>query len=235
MMERGGPIVFTNSQFVDPAPAPPPVCGQNAAGPGMQDFTSLYARHIRVITAARLSASFPYVSPAARTFVQAPLCSDFHMLDGGYFDNYGIFSLIMWLQKGLDPAAPQFKQILMLRLIAFPNKEAYPTSAGWEEQITDPVEGFLNARTTAQANAGDTAADLLKRALKSEGVELLDPKIQFDARNINPELQRFCTKPPLNWVLTGKQAQCFSEVWASPTDDLRTAIKIAVDYVEGQQ
>src|SRR5262249_54560555 len=57
---------------------------------GLRNFEDLYPdRDIRVVTAARLSASFTYVSPAARGD-GAPA---YHIVDGGYHDNYGMTTL----------------------------------------------------------------------------------------------------------------------------------------------
>src|SRR5690606_7920727 len=48
-------------------------------------------------TAARLSATFPYVTPAARPELSISGKTDavarrrsFHLIDGGYYDNYGV-------------------------------------------------------------------------------------------------------------------------------------------------
>ena len=55
---------------------------------------------IDVATAARLSATFPLVSPAAR-------CSDCkdpeqYVVDGGYIDNSGVESMAEWLEALLS-------------------------------------------------------------------------------------------------------------------------------------
>ena len=56
--------------------------------PRRRDFYDMYdSKDVRVVTAVRLAASFPYVSPAARPDAQSP--DDYHMIDGGYYDNYG--------------------------------------------------------------------------------------------------------------------------------------------------
>jgi len=46
-------------------------------------FTKFIGRDVRVETATRMSAAFPYVSPAARA--DAPWNAE-HLVDGGYFD-----------------------------------------------------------------------------------------------------------------------------------------------------
>src|SRR5262249_52945070 len=54
---------------------------------GLRNFEELYRdRDLQVVTAARLAASFTYVSPATRTS-QPGTAS--HVVDGGYYDDYG--------------------------------------------------------------------------------------------------------------------------------------------------
>jgi hypothetical protein len=53
--------------------------------------------HLPVRTAARLSASFPYVSPA----VALPTRPRRRVVDAGYYDNYGLNLMNGWLRQGL--------------------------------------------------------------------------------------------------------------------------------------
>ena len=237
MMERGGPIVFSTSEFLPPDPqtpnAPLPTCGPKIAGFGMQDFTELYGRRIRLMTAARLSASFPYVSPAARTFDLEPLCPDYHLQDGGYFDNYGIFSLITWLRHGLEPFGdhPPFNKILLIRLNAFPEGQVYPTVAGWRGQLVYPPEGFLHARDTAQQNAGDTAVEILSDQLKGQGIHLQPADFRYEVKGTTPQIEKACSNPPLNWVLTPRQKECFEAVW-NANETLKGSRDAVVGYLK---
>ena len=69
---------------------------------------------IDIWTAARLSATFSYVSPAARAFVSKEVGSSqehehlwgkkdkFHFIDGGYHDNYGVMSALNWLKTAIN-------------------------------------------------------------------------------------------------------------------------------------
>jgi hypothetical protein len=57
------------------------------------------SKDISVLTATRLSAAFPYVAPAARADVDGP---GVHIVDGGYYDNYGTSSLVEWLDYKLS-------------------------------------------------------------------------------------------------------------------------------------
>jgi hypothetical protein len=61
-------------------------------------------------TAAQMSATFPYVSSAAR----APVTADFHVdavhfVDGGYYDNDGTASAIEFLRYALNPSDGELK------------------------------------------------------------------------------------------------------------------------------
>src|SRR5206468_4234525 len=53
---------------------------------------------LRVTTAARLSATFPLVTPVARPRIDDDRSRVFHAADGGYYDNYGVASAIEWLR-----------------------------------------------------------------------------------------------------------------------------------------
>ena len=49
-----------------------------------------------VTTAVRLSSGFPYVAPAARADADDAKGHYTHVVDGGYFDNYGVGTLSAW-------------------------------------------------------------------------------------------------------------------------------------------
>jgi hypothetical protein len=71
--------------------------------PAVASVTAYHARDIlgaafdgiTLATAARLSASFPYVSPAA----QLPTEPARRVVDAGYYDNYGVELACSWLQR----------------------------------------------------------------------------------------------------------------------------------------
>jgi hypothetical protein len=70
---------------------------QSYAEPCRSDAVKRRLADLRLSTAARLSATFTYVSPAARidpSYAQ----NAYHFVDGGYFDNDGTASVIEFLQ-----------------------------------------------------------------------------------------------------------------------------------------
>jgi len=67
---------------------------------------------VGIVTAARLSASFPYVTPAARV-KSKPSSQQPHIVDGGYYDNYGMATLVEWLDEALDKTSRKVKSVLV--------------------------------------------------------------------------------------------------------------------------
>jgi hypothetical protein len=172
------------------------------------------------------------------------------MLDGGYFDNYGIFSLVEWLHTGLKemqseaaaPAAnPPFPKILLVRLNGFGVSQSSPTSPGWRSQITDPASGFLNARDMAQTTAGDTVLNILHDELShmksgpdGHGVELVTVDFRYTTAATAPPVNRVCESAPLNWVLTEIQKKCLEDVWdAQP--ELQKSQQTVLNYLRDDQ
>ena len=88
---------------------------------GETEFTERYCAEIAISTAARVSATFPFVTPTGRPTMQnpgsatslsvsAPPCGggDQHLVDGGYFENSGVVGAIEWIDDALtDLSDPQ--------------------------------------------------------------------------------------------------------------------------------
>ncbi|HET7269505.1 MAG TPA: patatin-like phospholipase family protein, partial [Rubrobacter sp.] len=101
--------------------------------PGGKSYNELFDNvtprpDIRVVTAARLSASFPYVSPAARADVDER--EQAHLVDGGYYDNYGVSSLVEWLdwklEKQLEEDSteePKISKVLIVEIRGAPSAD----------------------------------------------------------------------------------------------------------------
>ena len=139
---------------------------------------------IRVVSAARCSATFPYVSP----FVQPDKASDsgneIAIGDGGYIDNEGILTAIDWIDfisrryseernkrrdAGADnPNDPRlFRRILLIRIQPYRDIEEPPEASGFFEQwaakfrwLSGPLEALASMRTTSQLERGQLETDL---------------------------------------------------------------------------
>jgi hypothetical protein len=137
-------------------------------------------KDFKLATAVRMSATFPFISPAVRL----PLQNRSRVVDAGYFDNFGITAAAAFL---LDPQVRAFimertSGVVLVRIMAFPEATKADEAklaafgASWYrleqglEQITSPLEGVLAARETR----GQFANQLLLRELK----ELYGRKLQ---------------------------------------------------------
>ncbi len=142
LVERGQHVVFSTTRFP----------GKDDAR-GIANFYNLYPYigkpfDVRINTAARLSASFPYVAPASRPNLNTPYAGDFHFVDGGYYDNLGIDALIGWLSAAYErkPALKtEIPELLILQIRHF-NPAALPRGSrtGWGFQVIAPIEALLS-------------------------------------------------------------------------------------------
>lgn len=108
---------------------------------------------LRITTAVRLSATFPFVSPSARPALatgrdgkemldfeklkpgsaQSALremlptaTASLHLADGGYYENSGLSDLAQWLDHGLTDAGPgqRPQEVLVIQIEPFPESKA---------------------------------------------------------------------------------------------------------------
>jgi len=144
-------------------------------------------------TAARTSATFPYVSPftkpenASRNGEAVALC------DGGYVDNEGIVTAVNWiefllknrLKRYQTNEEPPFNRILLLRIAPSHNadRNVTPNSngpAGWFRWLSGPAETIVKVRSASQLERGNLESDLaeLNLGLKKTEQTTLEENIR---------------------------------------------------------
>ncbi|MFN6487228.1 MULTISPECIES: hypothetical protein [unclassified Nostoc] len=191
------------------------------------DFNTLYPEYdIDVTTAARLSATFPYVSPVCRPSEETTW--NYHIGDGGYFDNFGIGTSIELLDKLLESQQSQdIKKVILIQINAFPDNENLQEekgAPGWQMEVIGSLLALLKVRSSTQ-NEGNTLniellTDKYKCGYKHEkpeemlkflkdkscqkGVEIVHIPIKFPRNEINP---------PLSWQLTQEQKKAIQNAW----------------------
>ena len=171
-------------------------------------------------TATRLSATFAYVSPAARAAFPAPggvgdvaRCvpgkkqqrnGGFHLIDGGYHDNYGVASALDWLVAALesqDPVALPFDRIALIEIRARPSFERAKPSGQLAAAWVGPVLGIMNSWDFAQVSANDSAVSRLGHI-----------KARYQVR-----IESFVFVPqgngPLSWHLSSQQKDFVLKSW----------------------
>jgi len=205
--------------------------------PGRLTYDQLFApgvrKDIRVVTAARLSASFPYVSPAARAAeVEGP---ESHIVDGGYYDNYGISSLVEWLDAKLR-SDQNIRKVLIIEIRGAPSPPSYAyndadgcpakpstdapdrrSKAGWFYQFTAPLQTVLGGRDTGQRAHNELELNLLldKWDEQDEQNEK-DEKGEKEPHRVRITRALFefdGHDTPLSWHLTARDKQSIEENW----------------------
>jgi Patatin-like phospholipase len=194
LSESGGRFLISNADFRRPHEA----CSQ---------FYDLYkGRDLSVVTAARLSATFPFVTPAARPNDKS--VARFHVVDGGYYDNYGMATLAEWLQEGVDVADNPIRRVLVLQIRGFPPvpPERPNRTHGWFYQLYAPLATMIHARSCGQLAHNDIEFDLLTKVCHRNGIEVDKVIFQFQSKT---EMGI----PPLSWHLTNRQKKTIDRVW----------------------
>jgi len=168
----------------------------------------LGGKDLQALTAARISAAFPYVSPASRTEMDEPIGAKRHVVDGGYYDNYGMSSMVEWLDKAFNDKL--LDKALVIQIQSFddgpsgaeenqPGNQGRMPDSGYLSQLLAPVNTLLHIRTSAQTSHKEIEFDFLRGKWPQ--------KIQ------NAPFQFRCGPAPLTWKLTETEKRRVRDCW----------------------
>ncbi len=145
---------------------------------GIEFFRRFRQAPLKLSTAARLSASFPFFSPA----VVLPTWPRRRVVDAGYYDNYGVSVAASYLfstthQKWILANASgviliQIRDGLSqnerkMGVVPLDAKESAPRQLSIAvEEFTSPLEGLLNARVSTASYRNDGMLELLSSFFK---------------------------------------------------------------------
>jgi len=188
-------------------------------------------------TAARLSATFPYVTPAARgrgagdgeRNDASPVELAQHCVDGVYYDNYGVRSIAHWLEDSFTIHEESLDQpkldVLILELIGLPDKApGRPGRRGWPFQLIVPLTTLYGVALGSQDSRND---DYMRQfegqwEAKTAGLEIFYRPLTFKPQDDDAI--------PLNWRLIEDDKQDIADAWDACKDEWGE--KIAA-YLEG--
>ena len=167
---------------------------------------------IAVTTAARLSATFPFVSPTARSSHGESNRLLQHIADGGYYDNYGTITLATWLHDALtniDANAP-LRLVLILQILPFSQEDEKPVKKrGWPFQLVSPLTTVVSVRTASQGFHSSQRLELLSQLWSAQSIEICVVPVQFES--VGKECED--NEPPLSWRLRESQKGCIENAW----------------------
>jgi hypothetical protein len=176
-------------------------------------FDRVYpGRDISVVTAARLSATFTYVTPVSRARPEDP--TRWHVADGGYQDNYGVGTLVDWLDTAFSGTSPVDENgascagrlRVAIVLIGSLEADSPGRNRSWAFQMGAPMVTLLNIRS-----AGPKARNDMELALLA-GVRGRLGAVCFTYANDDS---------PLSWHLSEAQKQKIRDAWKDQANSRR--------------
>ena len=192
------------------------------------------------VTAARLSATFPVVTPAARAKVSeySPRASihppSWHLADGGFYDNSGFVGAVAWIREIMHhpETRKDIKNVVVIRIVAFPRKNGqapydslkFPggKGVGVSGAYGWPLQVLASVRTSSQtARSYQSLQLLIDQAESSEDfphIELVE---------IVPQAYEGDDSPPLSWQLSEEDKTLLKDSWGtfSESPEYRTLEK----------
>ncbi len=200
---------------------------------GPRSFLELYPdRDLSVVTAARLSAAFPFVTPIGRPAAgSVPDSIAYHVADGGYYDNFGVMSAIEFLRAVLpayvraDPVSGVRRtRVVLLQIRLAPGERpAAATGSGWLYAAIGPAVTMLNVRQAAQRARNELELSLLREAWEKQGVAIESIEFELPAGG------------PTSWRLSAAELAAINAAWdASPARDSRARLKLLLEPVHAR-
>lgn len=198
--------VETGRQFLV---SPVDVHGERTSGfLAHQSFRKLYPkRDLDIVTAARLSATFPWVTPITRidNHADGPVI---HVADGAYVDNYGITTMVEWLEEVLPEyvISSARRDVLIIRInvrdASLAEVVDYPRTGGWANATYGPLLTVLKSNSENQLARNAQVLKLFgDRWAQVDGVKLRI--IQFALRS----------EVPLSWKLSKETTDEIRAQW----------------------
>jgi hypothetical protein len=183
------------------------------------DSNTLYPGYnMRAVTAARLSATFPYVSPTSRNEDIDGLDRNYHIVDGGYFDNSGIITAVNWLDNNMDMLLQQVnvKRLILLEIEAFEQQtfnDPVPERGGFVTAFFAPILTLLKVKTASLVIRNQQEIDLLIRQFRSKLDEAGTVEANSNVQHVRVEFPSSEYKQPLSWKLAPSEKYALEEAW----------------------
>jgi hypothetical protein len=245
-METGRRVMVTPLQFGTPDQIRAPTLDEYLSAPvtGTQggDAAAGASAETRAVdldlwTAARLSATFPYVSPAARAMIDGAWgagAAGHHMIDGGYNENYGVASALDFLAPVVEArrlGQLHFRRLLIVQLRAWNARSPVPRpTAGIAASLAGPLIGVLSVR--------DGATLPRNQAALKQFIELWDGQDGLDVRSVvfEPRPPGAAAseddEEPLSWHMTEAQKRSLRGRWFAQSD-LTAKICVTLAFLNG--
>lgn len=192
-----------------------------------RSFSDFYADFdVDLVTATRLASGFPYVLPAPRGRAVAAggdvVNHRYHLIDGGYYDNYGVTTAARWVDDVLTTLdrlnEPLPRSVLIVQIRPFPSSAIEePKERGWPFQVYSPLSALLSVRESGQLLHAKEELIAL-RDKWGRGPDDL-PLIKFATFEFSPE------GAPLSFRMNPTQERQIETLWESPTPPIAQSLQ----------
>jgi hypothetical protein len=148
-----------------------------------------FATEFHLSTAVRMSASFPYVSPA----VNLPTDPPRRVVDAGYYDNYGIQVAAAWLDANFDWLVRETSGVVLIQIrdaispierldVADAPQGFWPTVSRSFQFFTSPIDGVAQARDSSGLFRNDQDVQTLSEHFTSRVQRWIQDNIKDEAQ-----------------------------------------------------
>jgi len=200
LIETGQPLIVSNLDSSDLTSI-----GLKKDGLAMEMFKIFpeMQERLKIQTALRMNATFPYVSPA----VSLPTIPSLRVVDAGYYDNHGVSIAATWLQQ--EAVRKWIKAntsgVILIQIRAFATEvqqdaEHKNTSTQW---LTSPLSGVGSARGNGSRARNDQLLENL--GVRTESTKRLDLKrnseLDFPIHSIIFENTATSKEASMSWYL----------------------------------
>jgi hypothetical protein len=199
-----GPLIDNGGQAIEP-----PTWGSRSEVELMKSFQ--HGSRLRLSTAARMNASFPFISPAGAL----PGSPRRRVVDAGYYDNCGVNLAAIWIYLNQALLQEVASRIVLIQIRDGPYESQY-RNPDWPrtttafargvEWLTSPVEAILTARTSVMYYRNDELLELLQTKLNT------DPSDPF----LQTEIFECARDVSMSWYLTQVEQRVMVDTLMGP-------------------
>lgn len=220
--ETGEPFLFSTTDIVQPRVSE----NELFTHYDRRSFSNVYENFdVDLVTATRLASGFPFVLPAPRA--RAVASEDrpehrYHLIDGGYYDNYGVTTAARWIDDVLttlqDEGEDLPRSVLVVQIRPFPSTAIEdPKERGWPFQIYSPLSALLSVRESGQLlHAKEELIALRDKWGKGRDGT---PLVKFATFEFSPD------GAPLSFRMNPAQEGQIKTLWQSPPAKIAESVK----------
>jgi hypothetical protein len=168
-------------------------------------FKNQDAKNLSFLTALRMSASFPYITPN----VNLPSEPSLEIMDAGLADNFGVSDAILLLYNFKDWIAENTSGVLILTIRDSKKAAVIDKKQNLSilEKLSTPISNIYNNWSNVQDTRNDLLIEYASEWFQgdlSHAMLTYDAGVQFSDDSLD-KMKHIEERASLNWRLTGRE------------------------------